>query len=36
MRKNPHGRILKGEPKEQYLSTVSKSLSLGFEIYLKL
>ena len=25
MRKNPHGRILKGEPKGQHLSTVSKS-----------
>ena len=28
MRKNPHGRILKGEPKEQDLSTVSKFCSL--------
>ena len=25
MRKNPHGRILKGELKEQHLNTVSKS-----------
>ena len=25
MRKNPHGRILKREPKEQHLSTVTKS-----------
>ena len=25
MRKNPHGKILRGEPKEQYLSTVLKS-----------
>ena len=25
MRKNPHGRILKGEPKEQYLSNIPKS-----------
>ena len=24
MRKNPHGKILKGEPKEQHLSTVPK------------
>ena len=27
MIKNPDGRILKGEPKEQYLSTVPKSCS---------
>ena len=25
MRKNPHGKILKGKPKEQHLSTVYKS-----------
>ena len=25
MRKNPHGRILRGEPKEKHLSTVPKS-----------
>ena len=25
MRKNPHGRILRGKPKEQYLSTILKS-----------
>ena len=25
IRKNPHGRILKGEPKEQHLSTILKS-----------
>ena len=25
MRNNPHNRILKGEPKEQHLSTVLKS-----------
>ena len=25
MRKNPYNRILKGKPKEQYLSTVPKS-----------
>ena len=25
MRKNPHDKILKGEPKEQYLSTIPKS-----------
>ena len=24
-KKNPHGRILRGEPMEQYLSTVPKS-----------
>ena len=28
MRKNPHGRILKREPKEYYLSTVPKSCPL--------
>ena len=27
MRKNSYDRILKGEPKEQYLSTVPKSCS---------
>ena len=27
MRKNPHGKILKGEPKKQHISIVSKSLS---------
>ena len=27
MRKNSHGRILKEEPKKQYLNTVSKSYS---------
>ena len=27
IRKNPHGRILKGKLKEQYLSTVPKSCS---------
>ena len=27
MRKNPYGKILKWEPKEQYLSTVPKSCS---------
>ena len=27
MRKNPHSRILKGELKKQYLSTVPKSCS---------
>ena len=27
MRKNPHGRILKGKSKEQHLSTVTKSCS---------
>jgi len=27
MRKNPHGRILKGEPKEQHLSITLKSYS---------
>ena len=25
MRINPHGRILRGEPKEQHLNTISKS-----------
>ena len=29
MRKNPHGRILKGEPKEYHISTVLKSCSLS-------
>jgi len=28
MRKNTHDRILRGKPKEQYLSTVPKSCSL--------
>ena len=28
MRKNPHDRILKGEPKEQHLNTVPKSCSM--------
>ena len=32
MRKNPHGKILKGEPKEQYLSTVPKSCSSNDKI----
>ena len=27
MRKNSHGRILEGEPKEQHLNTVPKSCS---------
>ena len=27
MRKNPYDKILKGEPKEQYLSAVPKSCS---------
>ena len=27
MRKKPHGRILRGEPKEQHLSSVPKSCS---------
>ena len=30
MRKNPHSRILKGELKEQHLSTVPKSCSNFF------
>ena len=34
MRKNSHDRILKGEPKEQYISTVHKSYS--YVIYLTL
>ena len=25
MRKNPHGKILREEPEEQYLSTIPKS-----------
>ena len=29
MRKNPHGRILNGEPKERHLSVVRKSYSLS-------
>ena len=29
MRKNPHGKILKGKPKEQYLSIVPKSYSIA-------
>ena len=24
MKKNPHGRIIKGKPKEQYLNTISE------------
>ena len=27
MRKNPHGKILKGEPKEQHLSIILRSYS---------
>ena len=34
MIKNPHGRISKGEPKEQHLSTVPKSLSLSLSLYI--
>ena len=30
MRKNSHGRILKGEPKEQNLSTVLKFCSIKY------
>ena len=30
MRKNPHDRIFKDEPKEQHLNTVSKSCSLRY------
>ena len=33
MRKNPHSIILKGEPKEQHLSTVLKSCSLFYYTY---
>ena len=29
MKKNPHDKILKGNPKEQYLSVVLKSYSLS-------
>ena len=32
MRKNPHGRILKREPKEQYLSTVLRSCSYYYSL----
>ena len=32
MRKNPHDRILKRKPKEQYLSTVPKSCSIKFMV----
>ena len=32
MRKNPHDRILKKEPKEQYLSTVPKSCLIKFMV----
>ena len=28
MRKTPYGRILKGEPKEQHISTILKSYSI--------
>ena len=28
MKKNPHGRILRGEPKEQYLNIVPKSFPI--------
>ena len=34
MRKNPLDRILKGEPKEQYLSIVPKSCSIYINIYI--
>ena len=33
MRKNPHDRISKLEPKEQYLSTVLKSCSTSFILF---
>ena len=33
MRKNLYGKILKGKPKEQHLSTVYKSYSYVFMIY---
>ena len=29
MRKNPHGKILKWEPKEQHLNIVHKSCSIN-------
>ena len=32
MIKNPHDRILKRKPKEQYLSTVPKSCSIKFMV----
>ena len=34
MRKKPHGKILKEEPKEQYLNIIPKSLSLSLSIYI--
>ena len=34
MKKNPHGKILRWEPKKQHLSTVSKSYPL-FRIFPK-
>ena len=34
MRKKPHGKILKEEPKEQYLNIIPKSLSLSLSLYI--
>ena len=34
MRKKPHDKILKEEPKEQYLNIIPKSLSLSLSIYI--
>ena len=34
MRKNSYGKILKGEPKEQHLSTVPKSCLIYIHIYI--
>ena len=35
MKKNSHGKILKGELKEQYLITVPKSYSIYIYIYIR-
>ena len=34
MRKKPHGKILKEEPKEQYLNIIPLSLSLSLSLYI--
>ena len=33
MRRNPHGRILKGKPKKQHLSTIPKSCSYCIYVF---
>ena len=35
MKKNSHGRILRNEPKEQYLNTITKSCPLKIVLKIK-